>query len=95
MAMKNSNNSSDRAYDRDEMLLELVGGGCACASACESSQADYDDSIAEIESMISYSIYRGNEEEVRFWRRMLQKAKVAKRRAKRMIEESRKELSYS
>lgn len=81
MAMKNSNNSSDRAYDRDAVLLELAGG-CACAESSELSQADYDRSIAEIEAMIAYSIDTKNEEEIRSWRSMLQRTKVEKRRAK-------------
>ena len=80
MAMKNSNNSSEMAYDRDAVLLELAGG-CAC-EPCELSQADYNNSIAEIERMLTYSIDTGKEEEIHFWRCMLQRTKVEKRRAK-------------
>lgn len=73
-------NSSERAYDRDVFMLEFAGG-CA-ADNIYVSQAEYTEAILEIESMIQYSIYRGDEEEVKFWRAMLQRTRVEKRRAK-------------
>ena len=74
-------NTSERAYDRDAVLLELAGG-CACAEPSELSQADYDNSIADIECMLAHSIDTKNVEEIHFWRCMLQRTKVEKRRAK-------------
>lgn len=76
-------NTSESAYDADMFILNFVGG---CPATNEFvSQKEYNDSIAEIESMIQYSIYRGDEEEVRFWRAMLQRTKVEKRRARMRI----------
>lgn len=72
-------NSSERAYDRDVFMLEFAGG---CAGVNVLSLEEYDENIAEIEAMISYFIHKGNEEEIRFWRAMLQRTKVEKRRAK-------------
>ena len=47
---------------------------------------EIDEGIGECEAMLYYSIHKGDDEEVAFWRRMLQKNKVAKRRAKKRME---------
>ena len=76
-------NTSDATYDRNRFIAEFIGCDCY-ESAC--SPSEYDESISEIQNMIDYSIESGNEKEVAEWRKELQKTKVAKRRAKRMIE---------
>ena len=73
-------NTSESAHDADMFLLNFVGG--CVADNIYVSQEDYTEAILEIESMIQYSIYRGDKEEVRFWRGMLQRTRVEKRRAK-------------
>ena len=88
-------NTSEMAFDRDILLEELVGCCPYSVSSSDVPISEWNESIEEIQAMIHHFCDLENDEEVAFWRRMLQQAKVAKRRAKRMIEESRKELSYS
>lgn len=78
--MAKKKNTSESAYDADMFLLDFVGG--CVADNTYVSQVEYTEAILEIESMIQYSIYRGDEEEVKFWRAMLQRTRVEKRRAK-------------
>ena len=78
-------NTSELAYDRDNFYLEFAGG-CAAPTEDMASIEEIDESIGECEAMLYYNIHIGNEEEVAFWRRMLQSNKVAKRRAKKRME---------
>jgi hypothetical protein len=71
-------NSSEQAYDRDNFLANFIG--CKCFDV-ECSKEEYDDSISEINAMIQHNIDIGNSEEIKEWRKMLQRAKVEKRRA--------------
>lgn len=82
-------NSSDVAYDKGEFLLDLFGGCPGREQVCSSS--DYDKGISEIKCLIQHFIDIGNTEEVASLRRMLQREKVAKRRAK-MVENTLKGL---
>ena len=77
-------NSAEKTYDQKKFIAEFIG--CDCFEAEVEDLSEYDESISEINAMIDHSIMIGNEEEVSNWRKMLQQTKVAKRRAKRMIE---------
>lgn len=57
--------------------------------------SEYDESMEEINCMLQHCIEIGDESEVSFWRKMLQQKKVEKRRAKKMIENSRMEVAYT
>lgn len=82
--MSNLMNSSEKAYDRDEFLMNFIGN---CCSAADCSLDEYDKSIDEINEMIAHSIDIGDEKEVSQWRKLLQRTRVEKRRCKaRMIE---------
>lgn len=76
------------------LIADLIG--CDCYATDEDcSMDDYNSSIAEINAMIQHSIDINDAREIAFWRGMLQKARVEKRRAKKkMIEENKyKELA--
>lgn len=78
-------NSSEKAYDRYVFLREFVG--CKCGDQEDISLSEYKKSISEINAMIQHNIDIGNQEEIAYWRKMLQRTRVEKRRAKaRMIE---------
>lgn len=77
-------NSAEKTYDQKKFIAEFIG--CDCFEAEVEDLSEYDESISEINAMIDHSIMIGDEEEVSQWRKMLQQTKVAKRRAKRMIE---------
>lgn len=77
-------NSAEKTYDQKKFIAEFID--CDCFEAEVEDLSEYDESISEINAMIDHSIMIGNEEEVSNWRKMLQQTKVAKRRAKRMIE---------
>ena len=78
-------NTSEMAYDRDNFYLEFAGG-CSAMAEDMASIEEIDEGIGECEAMLYYSIHIGDTEEVAFWRRMLQRNKVAKRRAKERME---------
>lgn len=87
-------NSAEKTYDQKKFIAEFIG--CDCFEVEVEDLSEYDESISEINAMIDHSIMIGNEEEVSNWRKMLQQTKVAKRRAKRMIEsKSRMELALT
>lgn len=88
-------NTSDMVYDQKKWMAEFIG--CACFGIREPvNLSDYEDSIAEIQSMIGYYIATGNTREVSEWRKMLQQVRVEKRRAKKMIEKkSRMETAHT
>lgn len=77
-------NTSEAAYNRDlkmEGFVDAFMDKSCCAESAIDYQ-EYDKSIAEIQAMIDHSIMLGRKDEIAEWRRMLQKAKVAKRRRK-------------
>lgn len=87
-------NSSEKAYDRDIFLSQFIG--CECNEPDNIELSEYDKSISEINAMIQHSIDIGNMEEVAQWRKMLQRTRVDKRRAKaRMIESKRMEFALT
>lgn len=87
-------NSAEKTYDQKKFIAEFIC--CDCFEAEVEDLSEYDESISEINAMIDHSIMIGDEEEVSQWRKMLQQTKVAKRRAKRMIEsKNRMELALT
>ena len=87
-------NKSEMAYDQKQLIADLIG--CDCFGIDENMDlSEYDESMEEINGMISWYVAEGNQEEVSFWRKMLQQTKVEKRRAKKMIENSRMEVAYT
>lgn len=81
-------NSAEKTYDQKKFIAEFIG--CDCFESEVEDLSEYDESISEINVMIDHSIMIGDEEEVSQWRKMLQQTKVAKRRAKRMIESKKR-----
>ena len=77
-------NSSERAYDAG-LLMENFAG-CSCPTY-ECSISEYDKSIDEISVFLQYSRDMGDEEEVAYWKRLLQRTKVEKRRLKAKMSE--------
>lgn len=87
-------NKSEMVYDQKRLIADLIG--CGCFGIDENVDlSKYDESMEEISCMLQYCIDIGDESEVSFWRKMLQQAKVEKRRAKKMIENSRMEVAYT
>jgi len=105
-------NSSDVTYDRGSFILSAIDSPCCetgmesiCGQISNGTLTEaggsrilkeYDESIAEINAMISYFVAMDNKEEISFWRSQLQKTKVEKRRVREMIENMRvRELAFS
>ena len=87
-------NSAEKTYDQKKFIAEFIG--CDCFEAEVEDLSEYDKSIVEINAMIDHSISVGDVEEISQWRKMLQQTKVAKRRAKKMIEsKNRMELALT
>ena len=85
-------NSSELAYDRDNFISDFIG--CECfQNECNSSK--FDESIEQINAMINYCIDIKDEEEISFWRKLLQQTKVAKRRAKMIENNNTKEFALT
>lgn len=64
--------------------------------ALEKEASDYEESVWEWEGMLAYFLDTGNAKEASFCRRMMQQARVAKRRLKAEIKELRNmERNYS
>ena len=64
--------------ERENFINDFYGEKQCCAST-DSSLEDIDKSIEECEAMLNCSIDTTNKEEIAFWRKMLQQAKVQKR----------------
>ena len=79
-------NSSELVYEQRLAIAEFFDVGCAFDDTVYSID-DYNASICEIECLISHFIAVGNMNEVAELRKSLQQAKVAKRRAKKIINE--------
>ncbi len=85
-------NSSEKAYERDKLIADFIE--CNCFNS-DYSQKEYDNSIAEINAMIQHSIGIENDEEIAQWRKMLQRTRVEKRRAKARMIESKREMEFA
>lgn len=77
-------NSSEKVYEQKKFIADFIG--CECFKNNCKDLHEYDESISEINAMIAHNIEIGDEEEISFWRKMLQQTRVEKRRAKKMIE---------
>jgi len=118
-------NSSDQAYDWQQLMLALVNPEAVNATsgapsselpdpkapysmsrffdsikkeieALEKEASNYEEDLWEWEGMLAYFLDTGNAEEASFCRRMMQQARVAKRRLKAEIKELRnRERTYS
>lgn len=87
-------NKSEMVYDQKQLIADLIG--CDCFGIGENVDlSEYDESMEEINCMLRHCIDIGDESEVSFWRQMLQQTKVEKRRAKKMIDNSRMEVAYT
>lgn len=87
-------NKSEMVYDQKQLIADLIC--CDCFGIDENVDlSEYDESMEEINNMLQHYIDIGDEKEVSFWRQMLQQTKVEKRRAKKMIENSRMEVAYT
>lgn len=87
-------NRSEATYDQKQLIADLIG--CDCFGIGESiSLSEYDESMEEINNMISWFIMENDEKEVAFWRQMLQQTRVEKRRVKKMIDNSRMEVAHT
>lgn len=87
-------NKSEMVYEQKQLIVDFIG--CDCFGIDENVDlSEYDESMEEINNMLQHCIDIGDEKEVSFWRQMLQQTKVEKRRAKKMIENSRMEIAYT
>lgn len=87
-------NKSEMVYDQKQLIADLIG--CDCFGIDENvGLSEYDEPIKEINCMIQHFLDIGVESEVSFWRKMLQQTRVEKRRAKKMIDNSRMEVAYT
>lgn len=75
-------NSTDKAYKRDLLLLELIDSDCMVSSA--ESVSDYDKSISEYLMLINDRIQHNDLKEVANLRRDLQRCRAEKRNFKRL-----------
>lgn len=98
MKNKRKINSSEKAFHNDNMMAEFVG----CLPFNYSSEEDevqmqsLNENILEIEAMIDHFITLNNQEEVSYFRKMLQRTKVQKRILKaKMIEKMNKEIAIA
>ena len=64
---------------QDSQVEYFAFMGDSCCAECEPTLSDIDQSIAECMAMLDNAIYRTDKNEISFWRRMLQTAKVQRR----------------
>lgn len=88
-------NSSEKAYDHEQFLADFIE--CACPGMQEAADmAEYDEAIAEIRRIIAYCIKIGDKKEAAIQRKELQRTKVAKRRAKKKMDnKNRREPAHT
>jgi hypothetical protein len=53
--------------------------GNTCTAECKPKLGEIENSIEECKAMLDCAIYRADKDEISFWRRMLQTAKVQRR----------------
>lgn len=83
-------NSTDKAYRRDQFLLDFLDSGCPAVSTANKS--DYDEAISEYQMLLSEAIRRNDTSEIKQLRAEIQRTKAEKR----MIEnKSEKEFAYT
>ena len=92
---ENGMNSSEKAYDHEQFLADFIE--CACPGMQEAADmAEYDEAIAEIRRIIAYCIKIGDKKEAAIQRKELQRTKVAKRRAKKKMDnKNRREPAHT
>lgn len=65
--------------DREQLYVSLYGEEPCPESTVELSDSEMKESIAECECMLQHFIDISDQEEISFWRKMLQKNKVQRR----------------
>lgn len=79
-------NSTDRAYRRDEFILQFLDSVCQPPKEySQQSIDDCNDAIAEYECLLQNAIDSQNKQEIAFLRSEIQHAKAEKRNIKRMM----------
>lgn len=63
---------------QEEQFYSMMFGTC-CNEEETLTLSDLDESIAEIQAILSYVIEQSDQKEIKAWRRMLQEAKVTRR----------------
>ena len=87
-------NSTDKAYKRDNFLLEFLDAKCVPTKTDYTQQdiADCNEAISEYEYMLQYAIDVGDKREISNLRAEIQHLKAEKRNIKRMLK-NRMELA--
>ncbi len=70
---------SKRIQSGEEFVRGFYGEDRSCEMSENLSETEWQQSINDCYSMLQYSLDRQDKDEVAFWRRMLQRAKVEKR----------------
>lgn len=88
-------NKLEGVYEQKQLIADLID--CKCFGVEKSADIqEYNNSIAEINSMIQHFIDLNNKKEIAEWRKMLQQEKIEKRRVKEMIDnKNRMEIAYT
>ena len=89
-------NSTDKAYRRDNFLLEFLDSKCVPTKTDYTQQdiADCNEAISEYEYMLQYAIDVGDKWEISNLRAEIQHLKAEKRNIKRMLK-NRTELALT
>ena len=89
-------NSTDKAYRRDNFLLEFLDSKCVPTKTDYTQQdiADCNEAISEYECMLQYAIDVGDKREIANLRAEIQHLKAEKRTIKRMLK-NRMELAHT
>ena len=89
-------NSTDKAYRRDNFLLEFLDSKCVPTKTDYTQQdiADRNEAISEYEYMLQYAIDVGDKREISNLRAEIQHLKAEKRNIKRMLK-NRMELALT
>lgn len=94
-------NKSKMAYERDKLMLALVGETCPAQATdvadYEQEYEEYKHSLDEINAMISHFLAIGDAAEVASWRRMLMHNKMVMRELKSKMMDAKmiQEVAYS
>ena len=79
IAVLASRKRSDRMTMQDAQSEYFAFMGDSCGVVSIPTLSDIEKSIGECKSMLDYAIYRNDRNEISFWRRMIQTAKVQRR----------------
>ena len=92
-------NSTDLAYQRDCFILQFIDSECIALNENPTEQdiEDYNEAIAEYESLLQKAIDLDNKQEIKQLRSEMQHCKAEKRKIKRMIDAKKREteLAYT